>query len=96
MYKKQVVAGAILFASLMLIGDVALAQASKFASGGNAMKSDLIAILTPIFGIGIIGAGIAAWFGKISWYWFVGLIVGAILVFGNDSIVLMIKGWFSL
>ncbi len=94
--KKQVVAGAILFVSLMIVGDAALAQAAKFASGGNQMKSDLISILTPIFGIGIIGAGIAAWFGKISWYWFVGLIVGAILVFGNDSIVQMIRGWFSV
>ncbi|MHB1098222.1 MAG: TrbC/VirB2 family protein [Burkholderiales bacterium] len=63
-----------------------------FAGGISTFQNDLMMILAPVFGIFIIGAGVMAWAGKISWVWFIGLIVGAVLVFGNQQIVTWIRG----
>lgn len=75
---------------------LAHAIAPLFAAGTTTFKNDIIAILTPIFGIAIIAVGVACWFGKISWNWFIGLVVGAILVFGNDQILLWVRTSFMV
>jgi type IV secretion system protein VirB2 len=70
-----------------------LAQAgSPFATGATAAQTNLLAILTPVSAIAVMGSGVLAWFGKISWLWFVGVIIGTICVFGGPQIVAWIRG----
>lgn len=73
-----------------------LAFANPFTGGAASAKTDIIAIIAPVAGVAVIGVGLAAWFGKISWMWLVGLIVGIVLVFGNDQVVTWIRGWFGV
>jgi type IV secretion system protein VirB2 len=73
-----------------------LAFAGPFGSGASALKSDLIELLTPILGIVVIGCGIACAAGKLSWWWFVGVVVGIILVFGHQQIIDWIRGLFKV
>jgi type IV secretion system protein VirB2 len=84
-----------LVASLVLLPDLASA-AAPFASGGTALSADEQTIVAPIAGIAIIAVGVICWFGKISWFWVAGLVVGIVLVFGNQQIVTWIRGLFSV
>src|SRR4051812_32492937 len=70
------------------------AVAGPFTGGTAALKSDLLAIITPFAGIGLIAVGFVCWIGKISWMWLAALIVGIVLVFGNDQVVSWIRGLF--
>lgn len=70
--------------------------AQPFASGSSTLTSDILAIVTPIVGLAIIAVGVLAWFGKIAWHWFAGLVVGIVLVFGNAQIVSWIRSLFGV
>lgn len=80
---------------MCFLPELAFAQ-SPFTGGAAQAKTDIIAIIAPIAGIAVIAVGLLAWFGKISWMWLVGLIVGIVLVFGNDQVVTWIRGWFGV
>lgn len=69
---------------------------SPFASGSSTLTNDILAIVTPIVGLAVIGVGVMAWFGKIAWIWFAGLVVGIVLVFGNAQIVSWIRSLFGV
>ncbi|WP_343125287.1 TrbC/VirB2 family protein [Xanthomonas fragariae] len=56
----------------------------------------MVTILSPVAGIAIIAVAVLCWFGKISWYWFVGIVVGIVLFFGKDQIVSWIRGLFGV
>jgi type IV secretion system protein VirB2 len=84
--------GAILFA----LPELALAQASPFATGASAMQTNILTILTPIAVIAVIALGAAAWFNRISWSWAVGSMVGIALVFGAPQIVSWVRGMFGV
>lgn len=74
----------------------ALALAAPFSGGTTGLSSDLVTILAPIAGIAIIAVAILCWFGKISWWWFAGIVVGIVLFFGKDQIVTWIRGLFGV
>lgn len=80
---------------LCVIPQLALAQ-SPFATGAAAVQVNMLAILTPIAAVAVMGTGAAAWFGRISWSWFVGAIVGTGLVFGAPQIVSWIRAMFGV
>lgn len=86
--------------TLFLIIGIGLAPeiyaASPFATGTTSLKSDLLALMTPVAGIGVIGVGATCLFGQISWWWFVGVITGIVLIFGSDQIVSWVRGMFSV
>jgi type IV secretion system protein VirB2 len=65
--------------------------ASPFETGASGGKTAILAILTPVAGIAVMATGVAAGFGRISWFWFVGVVIGIILIFGNDQIVTWIR-----
>lgn len=75
---------------------LALAQGSPFDTGANSAVSFALAIATPIAILIIIGAGIAAAVGRISWGWAIGGIVGIAVVFGAPQIVTWIRGMFGV
>lgn len=74
----------------------ALAQGSPFATGATAGVTNLLAILTPVAAIAVMVSGVLGWFGKISWWWLVGVVIGTVLVFGAPQIVSWIRGMFGV
>lgn len=70
--------------------------APPFAGGTTTLTTDLLTIVTPIAGIALIAVVVICWFGKVSWFWFGGLVIGIVLVFGNQQVVTWIQGLFSV
>ena len=75
--------------------DVALAG-SPFATGANATQQQLVAILTPLAAVAVMVSGAMAWFGRLSWWWMVAVVIGTVLVFGGPQIVSWIRGLFGV
>jgi type IV secretion system protein VirB2 len=69
---------------------------SPFATGAAATQTQLVAILTPLAAVAVMVAGVMAWFGRISWWWMVGVVIGTVLVFGGPQIVSWIRGMFGV
>lgn len=70
--------------------------AMPFASGSNTVKADIISFVTPLIGVAIIALGLACGFGKLSWWWFGGVVVGVILVYGHEQIISWLRGAFGI
>ena len=79
----------------MLVPHLAFAG-SPFATGAAATQTQLVAILTPLAAVAVMVAGVMAWFGRISWWWMVGVVIGTVLVFGGPQIVSWIRGMFGV
>ncbi|MDM0049753.1 TrbC/VirB2 family protein [Variovorax sp. J22R115] len=86
---------AVLAAVVALAPELA-AAGSPFATGANATQSQLVAILTPLAAVAVMVSGVMAWFGRISWFWMVGVMLGTVLVFGGPQIVSWIRGMFGV
>lgn len=69
---------------------------SPFATGASAAQTQLVAILTPLAAVAVMVSGVMAWFGRISWWWMVGVVIGTVLVFGGPQIVSWIRGMFGV
>lgn len=69
---------------------------SVFDTGANAMVAWGLTIATPIAVLVVIGAGIAASVGKISWMWVIGGVVGIAVIFGSQQIVTWIRSMFGV
>lgn len=82
-------------AVLVLSSDAAFA-AAPFAAGGNTMKNDIIGLITPVIGIGIVALGLMCAFGKINWGWFVAAVIGIIIVYGNEQIISWVRSAFGI
>lgn len=93
--KRLLIASLFIFSIVAWLPDLALA-ASPFAGGTSTLKSDLVTILTPVASIGIIALGALCAFGKITWWWLVGFIIGVVLIFGADQMVAWIRGTYGV
>jgi type IV secretion system protein VirB2 len=69
---------------------------SPFATGASATQGQLVNILTPLAAVAVMVSGVMAWFGRISWLWMVGVVLGTVLVFGGPQIVAWIRGMFGV
>ena len=76
--------------------DIVFAQTSPFSTGATSFQTNFLTILTPIAVIAVMGLGVAALFGRISWGWAVGGVAGIVLVFGAPQIVTWVRGMFSV
>jgi type IV secretion system protein VirB2 len=85
------VAVAIQIAPLLVFG-----QASPFDGGANALVTWALTIAVPIAALVVIGLGIAAAVGRISWGVAIGCIVGIVLIFGSPQIVAWVRGMFGV
>lgn len=65
---------------------------NPFATGTTASQGAILTILTPISVVAVMTTGALAWFGKISWWWLVAVVVGTVMVFGAPQIVTWIRG----
>ncbi|RYH50969.1 MAG: transposase [Alcaligenaceae bacterium] len=82
-------------ALLVLLCELSVAG-SPFATGAQATQQQLISILTPIAAIAVMVSGAMAWFGRLSWWWMVAVVIGTVLVFGGPQIVSWIRGLFGV
>jgi type IV secretory pathway VirB2 component (pilin) len=69
--------------------------ASPFETGANNLVTSITTIATPIAVLLVMGLGIAAAAGRISWGWPLGVIVGIGLVFAAQPIVTWVRGLFG-
>ena len=51
---------------------------------------------TPIAAVAVMVSGAMAWFGRLSWWWLVAVVIGTVLVFGGPQIVSWIRGLFGV
>lgn len=83
--------------TLPLAPELALAQAaSPFETGATNLLTTMIAIATPIAALLIMGLGIAAGAGRLSWAWPIGVLIGVCLIFGATPVVTWIRGLFGV
>jgi type IV secretion system protein VirB2 len=80
----------------LVFSALACAQASPFQTGATAMETNLLAILTPIAVILVIGLGIMAMANRIAWGWCIGAIAGIAISFGAPQIVSWIRSMFGV
>ena len=75
---------------------LSFAQASPFQTGATALETNLLAILTPVAVILVIGLGIMAMANRIAWGWCIGAIAGIAISFGAPQIVGWIRSMFGV
>ena len=68
-----------------LLPDLALAQASPFLTGANALQTNILAWLTPIAVILVMVLGGMAMANRISWGWCIGAIIGIAIAFRRTA-----------
>lgn len=86
----------LLAAALCVLWPLMAHAGSPFATGANAAQQQLVAILTPIAAAAVMVSGAMAWFGRLSWWWLVAVVIGTVLVFGGPQIVSWIRGLFGV
>lgn len=85
----------LLAALCILCPELALAS-SPFATGTSAFQGQLSTILTPVAAVAVMVCGAMAWFGRLSWWWMVAVMIGIVLVFGGPQIVSWVRGIFGV
>lgn len=88
--------GLLFFAVLAVTSPEIALAGSPFATGANATQQQLVAILTPLAAVAVMVSGAMAWFGRLSWWWMVAVVIGTVLVFGGPQIVSWIRGLFGV
>lgn len=91
----RVACGLLCLISAMAIPEFAFAQASPFETGATNLVTNVIAIATPVAVLLIIGLGVSAAAGQISWGWCIGFIIGIGLIFAAQPIVTWVRGLFG-
>jgi type IV secretion system protein VirB2 len=86
----------LLTAGVLFIPDLALAQASPFLTGANALQTNILAWLTPIAVILVMVLGGMAMANRVAWGWCIGAIVGIAVAFGAPQIVTWVRGMFGV
>ncbi|MCS0585429.1 TrbC/VirB2 family protein [Massilia pinisoli] len=67
--------------------------APPFANSGTQLKADIVQTLTPFAGFAVFVVGVLCLMGRVNWGWFVGGVIGVIMMFGNDQIVAWIRAF---
>ena len=86
----------LLTAGVLVLPDLALAQASPFLTGANALQTNILAWLTPIAIILVMVLGGMAMANRVAWGWCIGAIVGIAIAFGAPQIVTWVRGMFGV
>ena len=81
---------------LLALPQLALAQASPFLTGANALQANILAWLTPIAIILVMVLGAMAMANRISWGWCIASILGIAIAFGSAQIVAWVRGMFGV
>lgn len=87
---------AIQFATAFALSGVACAQTSPFMTGATALQTNILAWLTPVAIILVMGLGAMAMANRMSWGWCIGALLGIAIAFGAPQIVTWIRGMFGV
>jgi type IV secretion system protein VirB2 len=79
---------------LLALGELALAQ-SPFDTGANNLVTNFLTLAFPVAVILVMGLGIAAIAGRISWGWALGALIGIGIVFAAQPLVTWVRGLFG-
>lgn len=82
--------------TMALVPQFALAQASPFLTGANALQTNILAWLTPLAIILIMVLGGMAMANRMSWGWCMGAILGIAIAFGAPQMVTWVRGMFGV
>ena len=74
-------------AALAMLPDLAFAQAAPWEQTAQNTYNLIMSIVRWVAIIGVVGCGLAAMFGKLSWDWAGKIIIGLVLIFGGTQIV---------
>ena len=85
-----------MLAGCLFLPDLALAQASPFLTGANALQTNILAWLTPIAVILVMVLGGMAMANRVAWGWCIGAIIGIAIAFGAPQIVTWVRGMFGV
>ena len=85
-----------LIVSVLVMPDLAFAQASPFLTGANSLQTNILAWATPVAIILVMVLGFMAMANRISWGWPITAIVGIAIVFGAPQMVTWIRGMFGV
>jgi|ERR1700733_6112678 type IV secretory pathway VirB2 component (pilin) len=83
-------------AAVVLLPELAFAQASPFLTGANSLQTNILAWLTPVAIILIMVLGGMAMANRISWGWAIGAVIGIAIAFGAPQIVTWVRGMFGV
>jgi len=76
---------------------LSVAQAtSPFLTGATALQTNILAWLTPLAIILVMGLGAMAMANRVSWGWCFGAILGIAIAFGAPQIVTWVRGMFGV
>jgi type IV secretion system protein VirB2 len=93
---QSVALTALMFLVVCVIPDIALAQATDpFQTGASNLQTALLTLATPVAVLLVMGLGVAAAAGRISWGWPLGILVGVGLLFAAPTVVDWLKGLFA-
>lgn len=82
--------------AILVLPEVASAQASPFLTGANSLQTNILAWLTPIAIILVMVLGGMAMANRMSWGWCIGAIIGIAIAFGAPQIVTWVRGMFGV
>src|SRR3984957_1543492 len=87
---------AVTLAALLVLPQLACAQASPFLTGANSLQTNILAWLTPVAIILIMVLGGMAMANRMSWGWCIGAVIGIAIGFGAPQIVTWVRGMFGV
>jgi type IV secretion system protein VirB2 len=93
---KSSKSASLLIALVLLVPDLALAQASPFMTGATSLQTNLLAWLTPVAIILVMVLGGMAMANRMSWGWCIGAVLGIAIGFGAPQIVTWVRGMFGV
>ena len=85
-----------ILALLLVLPELAFAQASPFMTGATALQTNILAWLTPVAIILVMVLGAMAMANRISWGWCIAAILGIAISFGATQIVTWVRGMFGV
>lgn len=87
MTRKNFIAAVFMAAALATLPDLAFAQAAPWEQTAQNTYNLIMSIVRWVAIIGVVGCGVAAMFGKLSWDWAGKIIIGLVLIFGGTQLV---------
>jgi type IV secretory pathway VirB2 component (pilin) len=95
-WESQALLGVLWILAAAALPEVAVAQAaSPFDTGATALVTSVTTIATPIAVLLVMGLGVAAAAGQLSWGWPIGVIIGIGLIFAANPMVTWVRGLFG-
>jgi type IV secretion system protein VirB2 len=94
--KSRIPLAMLLAMPLVVLPELALAQASPFMTGATALQTNILAWLTPVAIILVMVLGGMAMANRISWGWCIAAILGIAISFGATQIVTWVRGMFGV